>query len=319
MRTLPAVLTTLSLAVGATGSLAAGPAAASIGAPPRAVEANTTAAANCRIVVGSATAGGYHVRTPITSTTPPVIGTSTYQPHTYPSGWVRLSTTFNNWPKAGGKEARYGWFVHGDTLYTHHYGLKNGAPDPALPAKYTKLGGGWGPYSALEVSNYYRGQTLARQTAYALRTDGTLRRWSISSTGKWTPTGAATGFSAVRSIALISRTATYDTFIANLRGGALYTIHLPTTAPLKPVVKQVRTTGWGEFEQLVAATCGKGSLVIGVDRQSKYGQLYAVGHATGLSTPIKHLGELDALMFRTPDPAFFRWTDNPPTDALAGE
>ncbi|MEV6410737.1 hypothetical protein [Kribbella sp. NPDC051718] len=305
MRRLPAVLTTLSLALGATVPLTVG--------------AEAEAAASCRMVVGSATSGGYHVRTPITATTPPATGVSTYQPHTYPRDWVRLSTSFNNWPKAGGKEARYGWFVFGDTLYAHRYGLKDGAPDPALPAKYTKLGSGWAPYTAIEASSYYRGQTLARQTAYALRNDGTLRRWSISSTGKWTPTGAATGFSGVRSIALISRTATYDTFIANLRGGALYTIHLPTTAPLKPVVKQVRATGWGQFEQLVAATCGKGSLVVGVDKQTKDGQLYAVGHATGSSTPIKHLGELNALMFQTPDPAFFRWTDNPPTDALAGE
>ncbi len=271
------------------------------------------------MVAGSVTVGGYHVWQPITATSPPTTGVGHYLQYTYPRGQARLSTTFAIWPKPSGT-ARFGWVVFGDNLYAHHYWLTpDGAKDPARPAKYTKVGAGWTRFTAVEVSSYYRGQTLARQTAYGLRNDGTLLRWSISSTGRWTQTGSAKGFAGVKSISLISRTATYETFVANLRGGGLYTIHLPVAAPMKPVVKQVRATGWARFAKLVASRCGKGSLLIGVDPSTRLGHMYAVGHATGTSTPIQSLGQVNGGMFQTPDPVFFRWVGNPPTDALAGE
>jgi hypothetical protein len=49
------------------------------------------------------------------------------------------------------------------------------------------------------------------------------------------------GYSAVKTMALISETKIYDTFLASTKGGALYTIHIPKNAALKPVVTKIRS------------------------------------------------------------------------------
>jgi hypothetical protein len=107
-------------------------------------------------------------------------------------------------------------------------------------------------------------------------------------------------------MALISKTKTYDTFLANTRGGALYTIHIPTTSPMKPVVKVVRRTTWQGFEAMLAQTCGKGSFLIGIDKDTQSAYLYAVSRANGLSTVIQGLGKAPTTFT---DPTYFRWKD----------
>ncbi|TCN35810.1 hypothetical protein EV644_11465 [Kribbella orskensis] len=42
----------------------------------------------------------------------------------------------------------------------------------------------------------------------------------------------------------------------NLRGGTLYTVRIPTSSPMKPVVKIVRSGTWQGFESLIAEKCG---------------------------------------------------------------
>jgi hypothetical protein len=92
---------------------------------------------------------------------------------------------------------------------------------------------------------------------------------------------------------LISETATYDTFLANTKGGALYTIRIPATTPMKPVVKQVRSRTWQGFEHLVADKCGvQSTLLTGIDKDTGSAYLYAVSHANGTSTVIKGLGKV---------------------------
>jgi hypothetical protein len=116
-------------------------------------------------------------------------------------------------------------------------------------------------------------------------------------------------------MALISKTRTYDTFLVNTRGGALYTVRIPTTSPMKPVVKVVRTATWQAFETLLAVKCGlSGTLLLGIDKDTKAGYLYAVGHANGLSTVIKGLGKVQGTF---PDPVNFRWRFD--FDPLNGE
>ncbi|WP_432886960.1 hypothetical protein ACQPYH_04490 [Kribbella sp. CA-245084] len=54
----------------------------------------------------------------------------------------------------------------------------------------------------------------------------------------------------------ISEERAYDTLLMTTKAGALYTIHIPTTAKAKPVVKLIRKSGWAAYESLVVHKCG---------------------------------------------------------------
>jgi hypothetical protein len=103
--------------------------------------------------------------------------------------------------------------------------------------------------------------TLGRaHRAYALRDDGVLFRWFIQPVnGQPRVEGGRLirGFSAVKSVALISRTSTYDT------------------------------------------------LLLGIDKDTKSGYLYAVGDANGTATAIKGLGKVPATFGEQVN---FRWS-----------
>jgi len=124
-------------------------------------------------------------------------------------------------------------------------------------------------------------------------------------------------FEAVKSMALISKTATYDTFLANTRGGALYTIRIPVTSPMKPIVKPVRTKTWQGFEKLIANQCGQfGTILLGIDKDTGTGYQYAVGHTNGTATVINSLG-LSGNNFTAP--VHFRWGARASIDPLNGD
>ncbi|MEU4606376.1 hypothetical protein AB0F43_25585 [Kribbella sp. NPDC023972] len=152
--------------------------------------------------------------------------------------------------------------------------------------------------------------------AYALRDDGVLFRWFIQPVNGqpvWKAAGSFAGFSAVKAVALISRTSTYDTLLVNTRGGALYTVRVPLSSPMKPIVKIVRSATWQGFETLNVNRCGQyGSLLLGIDKHTRSGYLYAVAHANGTSTVIKGLGKVPATFA---DQVNYRWSsydDDPP-------
>ena len=275
------------------------------------------AAFACIMEVGSVTAGGDHTFKTVTAGAPPTVtlvpkraGTGVYAP-----GQVRLSTTFVNEPDAIGS-AIAGWVVQGDALYRSGYSLQIGTGFYLDPPTVSRVGGGWSNFKAVEEAEYVpvqHGPTL-RNSEYALRNDGTLFRWREDSSG-WHRTGSAGGFASVKAMALISKTRTYDTFLVNTRGGALYTVRIPTTSPMKPVVKPVRTRTWQVFETLLAVKCGlSGTLLLGIDKDTKAGYLYAVGHANGTSTVIKGLGKVQGTFA---DPVDFRWRNV--FDPLNGE
>jgi hypothetical protein len=174
------------------------------------------------------------------------------------------------------------------------------------PPEQIRIGSGWTNFKAVDEAQLVEvehGQTL-RTSEYGLRSDGTLFRWQ--NTGLvWRQSGSAGGFASVKAMALISKTRTYDTFLVNTRGGALYTVRIPTTLPMRPVVKVVRTATWQVFETLLAVKCGlSGTLLLGIDKDTQSGYLYAVGHANGLSTVIRGLGKVQGTF---PDPVYFRW------------
>jgi len=153
----------------------------------------------------------------------------------------------------------------------------------------------------------------SRTLLYAQQTNGTMYRW-VADNGGWRSTGGVGGLSTVKSMALISRTATYETFIANTRAGTLVTVTWPTSYLSVPKSAVVRSSTWQGFEQLIATNCGaNGTLLLGIDRDTKSGYLYAVGHAAGGSTVIKSLGKVPMTFS---DPQYFRWA--PKYDNLNG-
>jgi hypothetical protein len=209
-----------------------------------------------------------------------------------------------------------GHVIIGATLAYSAYTLVMGRElDPdSIRLERVDGGGGYGDFVAFEESRYREGTSVPRTTTYGLRGDGVLFRWTSTSAG-WRITGTASGFAPVKSMALISKTRTYDTFLANTRGGALYTIHIPTASPMKPVVKPVRTRTWQGFEFLIAQKCGvQGTLLLGIDKDTQSAYLYAVGHANGTATVIQGLGKVPGTFN---DPVYFRWAA--PIDPLFGE
>ncbi len=271
-------------------------------------------AAACRLSAGSVTAAGGHGSVNVTAGTPPTAESTGTTTGVFLPGKVRLSSTTTLEPNVAGWDVA-GWVVQGDVLSHLAYTTDgSGQLQASDPVRWQRIGSGWTNYAALEISQYDEGAAgIARTAAYGLRKDGTLFRWSVSG-GAWRSTGSATGFSAVKTMALISKTRTYDTFLANTPGGALYTIHIPTAAPMKPVVRQVRSSTWQGFETLIASKCGQhGTLLLGIDKDTKSGYLYAVGRASGTATVINALGKVQTTF---PDPVDFRWGVVPYLDPL---
>jgi hypothetical protein len=283
-----------------------GTAVLAVGLLPGAAVATPGAAAEaCQLNLGSVTATGDHRSQVLAATSPPtrtsdhVLGRDVY-----PDGQVRLSGSMVADPNAAGPEVS-GYLVLGTGMYASSYAAS--APSgEVITSSLQRVGGGWGNFVAFEQS-YYAAPVggFYRRNTYGLRSDGVLFRWAVDASGVWRQKVSYPGFASVKSMALISQTRTYDTFLANLKGGSLYTIHIPTTSPLKPVVKLVRSSTWSGFESMVAAKCGQyGTLLLGIDKDAKAGYLYAVGHANGTATIIQSRGKVPVTF---DDPVYFRW------------
>ncbi|HWM36747.1 MAG TPA: hypothetical protein VNS49_06480 [Streptomyces sp.] len=275
------------------------------------------AAALCGMHVGSVSAGGDHQSQHVSAlSTPDVSPINVWGPDLYPDGQTRFSASLLLNTTTTQPATVSGYQVIGDALYRSRY--VRPAPAPPHSIQLDRIGGGWGTFVALDESRYQSTLNGAiRTTTYGLRNDGLLFRWTVDSAGVWRNAGSAPGFASVKSMALISKTPTYDTFLANTRAGALYTIHIPTSAPMKPVVKAVRGSTWQGFEYLIANKCGSQStLLIGIDKDTQSAHMYAVSHAQGTSTVIKSLGKLPATFDQ---PIYFRWAFYPYYDQLFGE
>ncbi|MEV6412409.1 hypothetical protein [Kribbella sp. NPDC051718] len=269
-----------------------------------------TATAACAIGLGSVTAGGDHTASGIIAGSPPTVQEGRTFTDIYPDGQVRLSSMIAIDPDVTGTGGVYsGFVVMGSTMYNTGFVLtEDGEVDRSRPT-VSRVGGGWGDTTFFETSTYWVQPRPFTSTHYALRADGTLTRWenhydSTNPARLWINKRSATGFAAVKTMALISQTPTYETFLANTRGGALYTIRLPRTSPLKPIVKKVRSSTWQGFEALIAEKCGQyGTLLLGIDKDTHSGYLYAVGHANGSATVIQGLGKVPDTFT---DPVYFR-------------
>ena len=276
------------------------------------------AAAVCEIWQGSVTASGQHTSSDVAATTPPSVLDQRITERAFQPGQIRLSARTTSEPNVAGPD-RYGYVVIGDALYWSNYAINaaTGQIDPDEQHLLRRVGGGWTPFTMLETSTY---ETIdgdfSRSVAYGMRENGVLYRWKIVN-GTWQSNGSYAGFAAVKSMSLISKSPTYDTFLANTRGGALYTIRIPSSVPMQPIVKPVRSRTWQGFEVLSAMACGRNStLLLGIDKDTKSGYLYAVGHANGLSTPIRSLGKVTGTF---DDPVYFRWVPIPVYDIANGD
>jgi hypothetical protein len=226
---------------------------------------------------------------------------------------VRLSTSMSTTPDPEGVYVG-GIVISGAAMSYTGYTLVGGRvldPDSIRRETYFSQ---YGDIVALDKSLYREGTSVPRGALYGLRDDGVLLRWK-SIPGDWQVTGASPGFTPVKAMTLISKTRYYDTFLANTKRGALYTIHIPTASPMKPVVKRVRDRTWQGFEFLLASKCGNhGTLLLGIDKDTQTAHLYAVGHANGTATVIQGLGKVPGTF---KDPTYFRFA--PLNDPHVGE
>jgi hypothetical protein len=298
-----------------TGGLMAGTASAAphAVAAPTASTASSAVAEACQVNLGTVTAAGDHRAQVFSATVPPtrtidkIVGRGVY-----PAGLAWRSGPMLADPNAGGPDVS-GYLILGNGMYRSRYAASFDDGE-IFSSSLERIGGGWGIYTVFDESAYEDG-SFSRTNEYGMRSDGLLYRWTLDSKGVWRNVTTYPGFAAVKTMALISKTRTYDTFLANTRGGALYTIHIPTTSPMKPVVKVVRSSTWQGFDSLVAAGCGQyGVLLLGIDKDTGSGHMYAVGHANGTATVIQSRGSLPATFV---DPVYFRWTA--PIAPLNGE
>ncbi|MEV5968057.1 hypothetical protein AB0L70_40200 [Kribbella sp. NPDC051952] len=283
----------LAAGVLTTGLLAAAPASA---------QQNTTTAA-CKISAGAVTAGGDH-RIQTFAATAPITRTEnrTIAAGLWPDGQAKLSSS---WLKGKPAEApgiqHEGLTVVGDTMWSGGYLI-----DGQIQRFPERVGSQWGAFRAVERSQVLTSSTSVRENVYGITADGTLRRWNLSPADEvgpqiWRTSGSAGGYSGIKSMALISQTKTYDTFLMNGRDGALLMVHIPTASPMKPVVKKLKAATWQGFEAMMAAPCGTGVLLLGIDKDTGAGYLYAVGHG---ATVIQGLGKVPGTFT---DPVNFAW------------
>jgi len=228
----------------------------------------------------------------------------------YPAGAVRVSGSTSHEPDVPGYGGSVtGLVVMGSSLYNSGYLLTEDGEVVRPSVTTSRVGGGWGDTTFFETTRYWREQTPeGLTTQYQLRSDGTLTRWTMDLKRSnpapiWADRQSVGGFAAVKTMAMISQTLTYDTFLANTRGGALYTIRLPRTSPMKPIVKKVRASTWQGFEAMVISKCGQyGTMLVAIDKDTQSAHAYAIGHANGTATVIQGLGKVPATFA---DPVYF--------------
>jgi hypothetical protein len=292
----------LAAGVLSAGILTTGPASAQPSSPTGAGKATQT----CGLNLGSVTAGGDH-RMQVLTEDGQRVDDRIIVKDLYPDGQVRLSATFRYGAAEVGGVAHQGPVIMGSTMYDTSY-LRADGTGTISQKQVTRVGPGWQVYRSLDRSTYVTA-TKQRDTEYSLHTDGTIYRRNVGYTdGK--PyrqiTGWQSGYRGVKAMTLISQTATYDTFLMTLTSGKLYTARLPLAGGhiIPGVVKQVRASTWQGFESLVAAPCGTGTLLLGIDKDTGSGYMYSVGHANGAATVIKSIGKVPVSFT---DPVYFHW------------
>lgn len=276
----------LSLVAGAAVS---GQASADVQGKPRPTPQSvgkSAAAAACGVQVGAVNAAGTNAGYDITATKP--VGVEQFAP--YKLFGIRASSSWYYWEPSASVNYLAGFVLQSGNLYAAAETYKNGSNTPVVSAR--KLGTGWSGFTTLASSNYYSPTGRSHMNLYGLHTNGSLYRYSIKGpTGPVASYGSAPGYRSFKAITVISETATYDTLLATTKQGALWTIHVPTTVPLKAV----RTTGFAAYNQIIAQRCGTSStLLTGFNNTANTGTVYAMSKAVGSKTIINTIGSFAA-------------------------
>ena len=254
-------------------------------------------ASTCQVQAGALTTGGDTENRYVVATSPVTASPATVMAkQAFGGRSIALSSQWVWDDDFGDEMSLNGHVVSGGAMYQANQWVEKGTGGKVLRSSMTRIGGGWDVFRTLTQSWSLDDPSWR---VYALRNDGTLFRWHVNPTNDgvehWEAAGSYPGFSAVKAVTLLSRTSTYDTLLATTRGGALYTIHIPTSSPMKPVVKVVRTRTWQGFETLIAHKCGVyGTILLGIDKDTDSAYLYAVGRFTGISTVIQSVGKVPA-------------------------
>ncbi|WP_410784964.1 hypothetical protein [Kribbella sp. C-35] len=277
-----------------------------------ATAANPKVQSICSLDLGSITAQGTYVDQVLSAASPPVASERRVGPQVAEPGETKASATWEfSYDSHDGIVDR-GYAIYGTWLYST---LIARPPDGPWWGR-GNIQDGMGDFTQLARSGYPKGADPDREYLYGLRNDGVLFRWKKDNVNGFQAPGSYAGFSAVKTMTLISQTATYDTLLATTKAGALYTIRIPVTSPMKPVVTVVRSSTWQGFEAIVAEKCGtQSTLLAAIDRDSGSAYLYAVGHANGTATVIQGLGKVPATFN---DPVYFLRTSQAGTP-LNGE
>ncbi|MFD7154614.1 hypothetical protein ACFV9C_08455 [Kribbella sp. NPDC059898] len=208
----------------------------------------------------------------------------------------RANTTWYGAVNAAGTQIYYyGLLLQGGNLYRHTtYARDNGDTYTWSPT-FKKVGSGWTSFKSIATSNF---SVAAPRHAYlyGLNTNGSLYRYQIVGAG-FRSLGPIAGFKGFKTMTVISETATYDTLLMTTNAGALWTAHIPVAAGAKPVMKQIRSTGWSTYESLVVQSCGTrgGSLLVAIDNDTQSGYQFALSKANGAATAITSYGKIPAV------------------------
>ncbi|NEA32290.1 hypothetical protein [Streptomyces sp. SID13031] len=252
----------------------------------------------CAMDVGSITAQGIYTDTVVSAGAPPAASAPRVGPAVAKPGETKASTTWEFADEPGSGTVDRGYAIYGTELDSTLI---------ARPAGGPWWGRGivafdWNDYTAVVRSAFPKGANPTREYFYAVRADGVLARFKKDNQG-FHPLGTYAGLKTVKTVTVISQTASYDTLLVTTKAGALSTIRIPVTSPMTPVVKVVRGTTWQGFEAIVAEKCGTSStLLTAIDRETGSAYLYAVGHATGTTTAIQALGKIPGTFN---DPVYF--------------
>lgn len=203
---------------------------------------------------------------------------------------VRAMSTWYMSTTRRGEQYSYGLLLQGGNLYRHSTITPD---DSRARVTATKLGGGWTSFKAIATSNFDEPVGAKHAFLYGLNTNGILYRYAANGTG-YKAYGSFGGFKSFKTMAVISQRSTYDTLLMTTTAGALYTIHIPTTASARPVVKVIRKSGWSSFESLLIEHCGNnnGTVVVGIDHNTDSGYQYVFSRANGTATTITSYGKV---------------------------
>ncbi|TCC35779.1 hypothetical protein [Kribbella speibonae] len=258
------------------------------------------AAGPCISAVGVPTAAGTMQEIDATPSTPPTPPRADIY-ETFPFVGTRLDATWYFATNASQTQFYYyGLLIQGTSLYRHTTYLPADSTQPPVPT-FKRVGSGWGSFKSIATSNYSVA-TPRHAYLYGLNTNNSLYRYQIVGAG-FKALGPIPGFRGFKTMTVISESATYDTLLMTTAAGALWTAHIPIAAGAKPVMKLIRSSGFGQYESLIAQSCGTrgGTLLVAVDHDTDTGNQYAMSHANGTATAVTNYGPIPGAVFNGVD------------------